>query len=285
MGKHRTADLKGELERYTSAARSGATLATLRQRLGNWPAYAAAAGSALAMATSASAGVISYTGPPVTAENDFDFTHSGEVSAFKGVQIGTAPEFYVGVLRDLQIAPQGRSSQTRRSAVAFGGAGVSQAGRIFHELQATGHLIPRNLGAGQNVSSGAGIFRAGVYPAEFLNFKGDGHFTQPAAHTTSVVGGNWVPGVPGFEGLSFKTAGGQTDYGWAELEIGVDANGFPDAATLLGLEYNTTGGPIETPGAPEPGSASLMLLALGAAGVTALRRHRSSRRKPPDDAF
>ena len=43
--------LKGRLEDYSSSARAGgATRATLRQHLGNWPIYAAATGSAMAMA-------------------------------------------------------------------------------------------------------------------------------------------------------------------------------------------------------------------------------------------
>ena len=56
MQKRSSSDgLKIQLDSYSAAARSSATLATLRRRMGNWPAYAAVTGSALAAATSASA--------------------------------------------------------------------------------------------------------------------------------------------------------------------------------------------------------------------------------------
>ncbi len=62
MGQNRNLRLRDRLESYTAAARAGgATRTTLGKRLGNWPVYAAATGSAMAMATNASAGVI-YSG-------------------------------------------------------------------------------------------------------------------------------------------------------------------------------------------------------------------------------
>jgi hypothetical protein len=88
--------------------------------------------------------------------------------------------------------------------------------------------------------------------------------------------------VPGFEGFRFATAG-HFDYGWAELKVGVDGSGYPDSVTLLGMAYNSTPGAAilagqTGAGAPEPGTAGLMLLALGAAGVTVLRKRRQAAR-------
>ena len=87
--------------------------------------------------------------------------------------------------------------------------------------------------------------------------------------------------MPGFEGFRFATGLGQFDYGWAEFQIGLDGGGNPDSVTLLGMAYNDTpGAPIvggqmpEDSSTPEPGTAGLMLLALGAAGVTLLRRRK-----------
>ena len=52
------------LSGYSAGAKVAAAARRLRSRTGNWPVYAAAAGSALAMTTSASASIISgvYTG-------------------------------------------------------------------------------------------------------------------------------------------------------------------------------------------------------------------------------
>ena len=88
----------------------------------------------------------------------------------------------------------------------------------------------------------------------------------------------WAAGVPGFEGFSVRRGGG--GWGWAELEIGVDGDGFPDSVTLLGMAYeigtNINAGELPPP-VPEPGTAGLMLLALGAAGVAVLRKRKQVR--------
>ncbi len=59
MGNQRK-ELNARLGDYTASARLATAATTLRGRLANWPIYAAAAGSALAMSTSnASASIIS----------------------------------------------------------------------------------------------------------------------------------------------------------------------------------------------------------------------------------
>jgi hypothetical protein len=66
------------------------------------------------------------------------------------------------------------------------------------------------------------------------------------------------------------------------LKINMDADNYPDSVTLLAGAYDDAGLPISTPtttlgsgtATAEPGTAGLLLLAMGAAGVTALRRGR-----------
>jgi hypothetical protein len=237
--------LKDQLASYSLSARSRATLATLRQRLSNWSAYAAATGSVVAMATSTSANTItSYSGPPVTA--------TLYPNSLKSVSIGSLKFGF-----SLLVA-----SSHRASALA----GSNRTGNPLAVLRDLGGF-PKKLDSGQVVSSLAGNFEKSNSVLKSVKPGGGG--------------GEWVPGVPGFEGFEFAALG-RTDYGWAELEVGVNGNGVPDSLTLLGLAYDHTGAPIETgqtaSGTPEPGSAGLMLLALGAAGVTALR-NRWGRRK------
>ena len=84
---------------------------------------------------------------------------------------------------------------------------------------------------------------------------------------TSVnTAGYWNPdGDSHFVGFSFELeSDGTTVYGWAEIERLDSANG-----RLLGWAYDDSGAPITV---PEP--AGLALLALGAAGVSALRKKR-----------
>jgi hypothetical protein len=225
--------LKGRLEDYSSSARAGgATRATLRQHLGNWPIYAAATGSAMAMATSASADtIIAYAGPPLT------INAPGFSNASTSVRIGIAPRFTIFVSHE----------PLRGYASAFI--------QLGSELEAI-NGEPKNLAFGAAISDAAGPFSS-----------------------THRLLSNWLPNVPGFEGFRFETGLGQFDYGWAELKVGVDGSGFPDSVTLLGLAYDSVPGAAIAAGdsgpTPEPGTAGLMLLALGAAGVTLLRKRKA----------
>lgn len=266
------ATLKGRLENYSLSANSAATVATLKQRMGNWPAYAAVTGSALAMATTASAGII-YSGPlSITASPPGTQRGTGTHS-HKDFKLGIAPTFQISF------------GHAAHSGVAYGGYNVNSLNKfsLLHEQNASlimGHsfFALKKLSSGQVISANAGRFftNDSVLKAKNELFPG---FTQ------RLTIGEWVPGQPAFEGFRFATSHGLTDYGWAELKIGADANGYPDSVTLLGMAYNSSGGMIEagqTSGAPEPGTAGLMLLALGAAGVTVLRRMRQIPQAEPN---
>jgi hypothetical protein len=249
--------LTEQLERYSSSARSRATLATLRHRVGNWPMYAAVTGSAMATATAASANsIVTYTGPPVTAS----FT-GGRGSNYVGVRFGALPgNFSVTVKRDVFSSG--------------GEAGYAFAGFRISKLTSGGFL--KNLSAGQEVSSLAKNWHAGGYQS-----AGSGMFVRRVlANGATHVNGHWKTGVPGFVGFQFPTSNSQqAEYGWAEVEFNLDSNGLPDSVTLLALAYDSSGAPIAAgdtgvSNTPEPGTAGLMLLALGAIGVTALRGHK-----------
>ena len=235
--------LKDRLDSYTASA--GAIGATLRQRLGNWPIYAAATGSALAMATSASAdSIIVYTGSPVTL--------SAPRNSFRTQRV-PLPNTLLGTTLSFQLLIQ-HFTGNPGSGEAVGGA-------------AEGRVIVASDFA-KNLAFGAAISGLASFSGSegLLKYKGTPRNQAPRSL------GNWVASVPGFEGFSFSG-----NFGWAELEVGVDGNGYPDSVTLLGMAYNNTGAPItagEGSPIPEPGTAGLMLLALGAAGVTLLRKRK-----------
>lgn len=91
--------------------------------------------------------------------------------------------------------------------------------------------------------------------------------------------GAFGPGASnGFVGFS-NSAG---DLGWMHIQVTIDGSGFPTALEVIGLAYNdVAGAPIaagqttETTATPEPSTAALGLLALGAAGILALRKRRN----------
>lgn len=86
----------------------------------------------------------------------------------------------------------------------------------------------------------------------------------------------------GFAGFSFTTVTDhQKDFGWVRLEFTVGSNALINGLTVIDWGYQNNGAAITAGNegvisAPEPPTADLALLALGAAGVTALRRRRKA---------
>jgi len=254
--KLKSADgLKGRLEDYSASARAGATKSTLRQRLGNWPVYAAATGSAMAMAANASAAGIIYSG---VLNKNLASSVAARGSRASSEQLGIAPKLYFDLLHN----PTARYASI---GAGFNGSQTSGA----KELDVSNRGVLKDLPPGAIISAGAAGFFGSHETVKHKSVNGTGMV---------VVDGNWAAGVPGFEGFRFATGLGQFDYGWAELQIGLDGSGYPDSVTLLGMAYDSSGASIaagELPAqTPEPGAAGLMLLALGAAGVTLLRKRK-----------
>jgi PEP-CTERM motif len=241
--------LDERLSDYAAIIRISATAKTLYRRTGNWPIYAAATGSALAMATGASASIIT----------------SGIVSGVypSGVSVNAGgPTTQLGLIPGLSV-------------------------KIFAHSSATGPIVQLQMLASQEnlffspIAGYAKNFGLGSPIGLGLN-TGVGHTEIVKAFFTGNLYGNFAPGQPGFVGLSFSTGHGNTDYGWIQL-VFRDQGGIPHSLEALAFGIDTN--PGQTPGTllageinngfiPEPSTLSLAFLASGAAGVMALRRRR-----------
>ena len=75
------------------------------------------------------------------------------------------------------------------------------------------------------------------------------------------------------------SVGPQTDYGWLELDLGINPYGYP-IVTTVAYAYDTSGKPIPAgyTGIPEPAQLPVALSALSL-GAIGLREWRKSRRK------
>lgn len=247
--------LDQRLSEYTAVTGIPAARKTAYRRTGNWPIYAAATGSALAMATGASASIITSG------------IVSGDYPA--GVSVNPlGPKTHIGLIPGLSVKLHALSSST--------GAGPV----VQLQVEANANIMfskfsdaARNFGFGSPIAPGAlptfGVGRTEIVQAFFTG--------QPF--------GNFTAGKQGFIGLSFPDGHGNTDYGWMLLEFN-DVAGKPFSLEALAFGIDTN--PGQTPGTlaagqinggfiPEPGTLSLALLAAGAAGVMALRRRRKQR--------
>jgi hypothetical protein len=143
----------------------------------------------------------------------------------------------------------------------------------------------------QRLSSNAAISsKAGRFAGSFGTF-----------HRVKLVNGSYQLGAfnlaqPGFAGIEFDTGAlpssassnnpAKFHYGWIELEY----DGIPDPTSITAIDwaYNSVVGQAITAGetsepsdpvnttTPEPGTAALSLLAMGAAGVLAWRRKKAA---------
>ncbi len=252
---HSVMRLADRLQEYSSWAPLK-PYASPSRRLANWAVYAAVPAAAAASASNAAAATIQYAGSPVTVT-------AASNSSSRTVQFGTAPPLHLFAGRF-----NFSSSDFREKEGIAAAAGVEFLGQ---------NLSIANLGSGKLISSGAGSFQYGHVQ---LNVRATG--SSSVSGRFSQQAGQWIPGIINFAGFRFATnthsSTAQVRYGWAELRIDMDAEGFPDSVTLLAAAYDDTGAPISTPSGtatPEPATAGLTLLALGAAGVAALRRRRA----------
>jgi hypothetical protein len=244
--------LSSRLDLYLTSS-SGTISAGFRQKLSAWPRYAAAVGSALALASSAEASII-YSG----VENLSCF------STFEYPRISMAGNaFVLWVIH--HWSTWGRWYRV--------GMYASLEGQI---LGTGGDL--RKLASGANISGGVPGFG---HPWRVRQRNTHGYTNKPQ---TVKYYGNWpAPSSTGFAGVKF-TEGGQPHYGWVRLEYSAWPDGSPVSITAIDWAYNdVAGAPIragqtsDESGSslvPEPSGKALALLAAGAMGVLAWRKRR-----------
>ncbi len=237
-----------------------------RARNVNWSVYAAAAGSALAMASNASATII-YCGP---SNNYCSSNHAPKATA----ETNSFLRFMTAQHTPNNPHPGAASHDIilNLSVHGPGSAVASLFGGNQIEIFDTSAFTAKKFSSGQKIGG------------SLLNVSGhDTHLAQQGIVKSVAVGyspyGNFVSGIPGFIGLAVENAGTvnnkHTDYAWVRLMFTENANGVPNLLQVIDWAIQTNGSAITTP-TPEPGTMPLALLAAGAAGVLALRRRRAA---------
>jgi hypothetical protein len=249
--------LDSRLGGYSAGAKVAAAARRLRSRTGNWPFYAAAAGSALAMTTSASASIISgvYTGAGPNGGASVRVQSNGQ--SIKGLPFG---------LGEINIKANPGTNVFGQYA-KFSAEGILPL-QIF-EAGSYGQYA-KNFALGAQISSAAGVLAANGARIAKAIYSGGSSF------------GSFNAGVPGYVGFAVDQGAGNVNYGWLKLEFSFDAQTHVGILEALGYGYETTAGKAIGAGdtgptpTPEPGTMALSILAAGAAGVVALRRLRQA---------
>ncbi len=252
--------LDNRLNDHFAAFRSSVSGDARKRSGGSWQLYAAVTGSALAMATNASAGII-FSGPQNimasvnSANSHKTHTANANTAELRNASNAAMLPFHVNLFQ---------------SSSGAGAAFVDGTHVRFLVNRQHFSTTAKRLQSGAMISSRAGTFRTNAP----LGFGG----------TTQ----GWKAHELGMDGFSFKThstngshPSPQTDYGWVQLVLTQGTNGLTNSITAVDWAYDDTGSAIavgETGAgaAPEPSTAALGLLAAGAAGVAALRRRRKT---------
>jgi hypothetical protein len=268
--------MESALERYGRAARA-ITIAWAR-RSPSWTAYAAAGGSALALASGAQAAII-YSGPqnltasvtegaPESSQTQpINFTGAGTKFFISAHFLATTTYYSAFFLYYGEVDLEASTSLAR----AVGNNTYFQELRQF----GAGVVVDANLFALHGTAdNGADLYNRTIA------------FTLPSytfAGTSNA--GTWTSTNTAFAAVRFQFAG-NTHYGWIRLHWedqygvggGSEPDGLPDTVTAIDWAWNNTpNAPIATGAVPEPGTALLSLLAAGSVGVLAWKRRRVGR--------
>jgi hypothetical protein len=257
----RGVNLKAKLDAYEASSAVGIGAAA-KKRQRTWPVYAAAAGSGLAMATSAEAGIV-YSGPL-------------NLTASIGSAVGFTSRDYVKFTMKgagLFAGVSGGAGSGKMGARAtLGAGGFSAQSRALVAVNGSGQ--PKQLAFGAKISSSAGSFRGPTHGHDLLFSKRTG----PATHS---IAGTWMAGKEGIVGVELKpfpSHGSGTYFGWLRLKFDANGAGFPRQVTVIDWAYNTVSGQGIYAGTlsavPEPNTMVLALLGTGYVGVLAWRKRK-----------
>jgi hypothetical protein len=244
-------------------------LATREGRLPAWTAYAAAAGSALAMTGQAEATIV-YSGlQNVTIER----TASGTFSSTKTLRL---PNDSSGLsVARIFLGKGSTAGMGWLLSPALSNPDVP----IFPIVSALDSAA--GIGMLKKFSSGETIPVGGSLAGLALGLSAGGGFTP-----------TWTNGVTAFAGLVLNgtIAGGAQGplTGWIRLRFDIDPklidDGFPNRITAIDWAFRTAPGNgalvADQTVEPTPEPATLSLLALGACGVAAMRRRRERATAP-----
>jgi len=247
-------DVQSRLSSYAAAVKSAAKSGDWHARLGRWPVYAAAAGAALASATSAEAGTIvsGFSGESIAIT---PFTGAGHSYPTAYAVLQTAHR-YLGRLRLRLDYVRALSGPVGNQVLAL------QATAFFED--ASGGLVATTGGGLLN------LFRTNASIGRTAPHFGS---SAPAYRKgNTAVQGQFIRSEEGFAGFRLN----DNDYGWIRLEWKGNGSGYPDYLKAFDWAVNTSGAFIQAGegAAPEPGTLPMALLALGAAGIAALRKRR-----------
>jgi hypothetical protein len=237
--------LKNRLDSYAKAVRENRATGKAPRR--DWWMYAAAAGSGLAMTTSAEASIVYSTPLNLTAKPGYSWHTAINGAKFTGF----------ATFNGSPGPPHGWAGQATLLGKALETAG--------------GNNVLKNFASGAKILQHAtGFFNSGNVVKQRATYN------SGTVHSL----GHFNEGEPGFAGIKIGS-----DFGWMELKWSqgsAPGNAIPGSLTLLGWAYETdpntaiAAGDTGVASVPEPSTGLMGLLAAGAGGVLAWRKRRKS---------
>jgi hypothetical protein len=238
-------NLERRLDAYSTTSKAVAVRSARRDRLGSWPTYCAATAAALASATSASAAII-YSGP-VNVSAGIGFGHRDHASVF-------IPD-HAGIIFGGSLYYAGRYPNFQKAGEWYFGFPNSISGMIPGVNPFANPFAYVYKGAEYRASIGAATTTK-LFGVRILEHTSGPPFYRPVATNPPLY-----------------------DNGWLRFRISSYHN-LPELLTLVDYAYNSVPNapiaPRQTTALPEPWTASMLLLAAGAAGVMAWKHRRKT---------